>query len=170
MDNFLILILVVLAGLWFLWTWFNKKPSDDLGISGKLVWVDHGKNTKPFFNQEYRVLGKPDLMYKISRGILAVEYKGRSNNIYDSDIVQGLTASLAARGEGYQVARLLVRTDNNERYIDLPKSDRDLYKLVSNHVEIVRKAKQGRDLPANPGYYKCLHCAYTNSCGKKITY
>lgn len=167
MDSMLIVGLGGLVGLWLLWVWFSKKPSDGLGIPGKLVWVDRGKSTKPFFNQEFRVLGKPDLMYRLKRGILAVEYKGRKSNIYDSDIVQGLTASLAARGEGYKVTRLLVRTDNTKRYIDLPSSDKGLHNLVSNYIEIVRKAKKGGALPAIPEYYKCLNCAYSDSCAKK---
>jgi CRISPR/Cas system-associated exonuclease Cas4 (RecB family) len=167
MDSRLMVGLIALVAVWFLWTWFRKKPSDELGIPGKLVWVDRGKSTKPFFNQEYRVLGKPDLIYKLKRGILAVEYKGRKSNIYDSDIVQGLTASLAARGEGYKVTRLLVKTDNTERYIDLPSSDNGLYKQVSKYIEIVRKAKRGQSLPSIPNHFKCENCAYSFSCKKK---
>lgn len=166
MDKF-ILGLLIFAGLVIAWRWFNRGASDNLGIKGKLVWVDHGKNTKPFFNSDYRVLGKPDLMYRVNDGILAVEYKGRKSNIYNSDIAQGLTASLAARGDGYKVTQLLVKTDNTEKYINLPKSDKGLYELIAKHVETVRQAKFGKVLPANPSFYKCLHCAYSQSCQRK---
>lgn len=155
-----------LIAIWVIWVWL-RKPSDQLGIKGELIWVDRGKDTKPFFNHYYKVLGKPDLMYKVDGGILAVEYKGRKNNIYDSDIVQGLTACLAARGQGYNVSRLLVKTDGSERSIDLPKSDKALYNKVSTQVELVRKAKLGQRLPAQPARFKCDHCAYTEACDKR---
>ena len=167
MNNMFIVGAIALFVLWLLWAFIKKKPSDDLGIPGKLIWVDQGKNTKPFFNKEFRVLGKPDLMYRIEGGILAVEYKSRNRNIYESDIVQGLTASLAARGEGYAISQLLVRTDNSESYIDLPNLDKDLYNLVSKYVDIVRKAKQGENLPSSPSHFKCFNCAYSISCKKK---
>lgn len=167
MDSLHVIGLMGLIGIWLIWTWFSGGQKDELGIAGELVWIDRGKNTKPFFNREYRIFGKPDLMYQIKNGILAVEYKGRKNNIYKADIIQGMTASLAARGQGYKVNRLLVRTDGSERYIDLPSSDRALYKLVSENIEIVREAKRGKALSANPAYYKCLNCAYSDACTKK---
>jgi len=56
--------------------WLNFRGSDDnnLGIKGKLVWTDHGRQTKPFFNRTFEVFGKPDLMYRTKNGILAVEF------------------------------------------------------------------------------------------------
>lgn len=162
--DIIIIISVVIFAIWLLSRFLDRDSVDDLGIKGKLVWVDQGKSTKPFFNNEWRVLGKPDLMYKIDNGILAVEYKSRENNIYGSDVVQGLTASLAARGDGYKVIRLLVKTDNSEKYIDLPKSDKSLFKMISKYVDIVRMAKMGKGLPASPERYKCLNCAYSQSC------
>ena len=166
MDK-LLLGLLVLAGIAIAWRWFTRRTSDDLGIKGKLVWVDRGKRTKPFFNNKWRVLGKPDLMYRVANGILAVEYKSRKRTIFGSDIVQGLTASLAARGEGFNVTQLLVKTDHAEKYISLPKGDEDLHVLIAEHVQIVRQAKAGKVLPANPSYYKCIHCAYSQSCQRK---
>lgn len=153
--------------LWLLWERFFKRGHNELGIEGKLVWIDKGKHTKPFFNQEYRVLGKPDLMYRNNAGIMAVEYKSRNANIYESDIIQGLTASLAARGNGFNVQSLLIKTDKNERFMRLPRSDNELFRMVQKQVSTVRKAKSGASLPSNPHYYKCLHCAYSESCTKK---
>lgn len=141
---------------------FVKK--NKLGIEGKLVWTDEGRQTKPFFNNDYGVLGKPDLMYKIKGGILAVEYKSRKGEIYESDIVQTKCASLAARGSGYKVIRFLVITSTQKQYYDLPRSDKALYKEIEPYIVYTRQAKSGSKLPATPGLYKCKSCAFNYKC------
>jgi CRISPR/Cas system-associated exonuclease Cas4 (RecB family) len=135
-----------------------------LGIRGELIWVDRGKETKPFFNSEYRVLGKPDLMYKIRSGILAVEYKGRHGNIYQSDIFQAKTAALAARGSGYNVTKLLIKTDKYQRYVKLPKANKDLFKNIERFVNIARSASIGNKMKALPKKIKCRYCAFNYKC------
>lgn len=166
MDNMWMILFVAIAIIWLVSALLRKGPSDELGIDGELIWVDRGKDTKPFFNHAYRVLGKPDLMYKVDGGILAVEYKSRKRKIYSSDVVQGLTACLAARGQGYKVTSLLIKTDQSDHRIELPKSDKQLYKKVEAHVEMARQAKQGKRLPAQPSQFKCQYCAYTEVCDK----
>ena len=166
MDNILMILFVAIAIIWLARALFRKAPSDELGIDGELIWVDRGKDTKPFFNHTYRVLGKPDLMYRVDGGILAVEYKSRKRSIYNSDVIQGLTACLAARGQGHKVSSLLIKTDGSDRRIELPKSDKQLYKKIEANVEMVRAAKQGKQLRALPAKYKCQYCAYTEVCDK----
>lgn len=141
---------------------FSKK--DKLGIDGKLVWTDEGRKTKPFFNNVYDVFGKPDLMYKIKGGILAVEYKSRKGNIYESDIVQTKCAALAARENGYKVIKFLVITATRRQYFDLPRSDKALYKEIEPYVVYTRQSKTGYKLPATPGRFKCKCCAFNYKC------
>jgi CRISPR/Cas system-associated exonuclease Cas4 (RecB family) len=141
---------------------FAKK--DQLGIEGKLIWTDEGHKTKPFFNNVYDVLGKPDLMYKIKGGILAVEYKSRHGKIYESDIVQTRCASLAARGSGYKVIKFLVITGTRKQYFDLPRSDKALYKEIEPYVVYTRQSKIGCKLPATPGRFNCKSCAFNYKC------
>ena len=145
-----------------------RKKKDKLGIPGKLIYVDKGRETKPFFNNRYKVLGKPDLMYKQKIGILAVEYKSRNSNIYESDIVQAKAAALAARGKGFKVNRILVKTKTNEKYITLPLSDRMLYTQIQKYVEIAKTASQGKSQNAHPTRFKCMSCAYVGSCKFKV--
>ncbi|MDG9669613.1 hypothetical protein ONV78_17885 [Hahella sp. CR1] len=145
---------------------YRLKNEDPLGIDGKLVWIDRGRQTKPFFNRSFGVFGKPDLIYRIARGFLAVEYKSRRGVIYESDIVQAKVAALAARGAGYRVTQVLVRTDATERYIDLPASDKELYNEVGIFIEIARQAKAGMKMPAKPNRAKCGACAYKLDCSQ----
>ncbi len=159
-------IVLVVVGFLVL-RWFKPKR-DPLGIDGKLVWVDRGQKTKPFFNKQFRVLGKPDLMYmRASRGVLAVEFKSRTGRIYESDVVQAKTAALAARGEGYRVCRILVKTKGTEQYFDLPSSDAALFKEIQQFVAYTRAAKQGVSLKAFPQRYKCKTCAYSQNCDSR---
>ena len=103
-------------------------------------------------------------MYKQSSGVLAVEYKSRNSNIYESDIVQAKTAALAARGQGYKVNRILIKTKKTEKYITLPISDRVLFSQIKTYVDIVRDARKGKPLNASASHFKCKHCAYANVC------
>ncbi len=170
MDNFLINIvlffvaLIIIKGV--IDSFSGKK--DKLGIKGKLIWVDKGKNTKPFFNHTFQILGKPDLMYKVKGGILAVEYKSRKGRYFLSDIIQTQTAALAARANGYNVTQILVKTATTEKYIDLPKKDHDLYEKIMYFVEQARNAKKGAAVAAEPAKRKCSKCAYSESCFQKV--
>lgn len=142
----------------------SRKKTDKLGIQGKLIFIDKGKSTKPFFNNRYKVLGKPDLMYKQKAGVLAVEYKSRNASIYESDIVQAKAASLAARGAGYKVNRILIKTKKREKYITLPISDRVLHSQIKAYMDMVRDAAKGKALDATASSFKCASCAYVNDC------
>ena len=144
--------------------WRRHGRADALGIAGRLIWVDDGRKTKPFFNSEYQVFGKPDLMYRVNGGVLAVEYKSRNGQIYESDIVQAKCAALSARGDQYRVTKILVKTAQSEKYIALPRSDRELYKEIQSAVSMARRAKQGQTVPCLPDFRKCRACAYRHNC------
>lgn len=163
-SSFTLIILIVL--LWF----FIKPKKNKLGIDGKLIWTDHGKNTKPFFNQEFYIVGKPDLLFKTPKGVLAVEYKSRKKFIYQSDIIQAKTAALCARGHGYKVTRILVKTQTQERYIDLPTNDNELYFQIEKYIHFVRLAKNKQTVPSYPSVKKCKSCAYFTPCNKKVVF
>ena len=159
-------LLFALAGFVFYRLLLSRSDQDEdrLGIKGKFIWIDKGRSTKPFFNTTFQVLGKPDLMYRTGQGVLAVEYKSRKGRIYNSDIAQAKSASLAARGEGYEVSKILIKTERDEQYIDLPKSDRSLFEDIKEYVTLARRAKNGETMPPDPAVKKCISCAYNNSC------
>jgi CRISPR/Cas system-associated exonuclease Cas4 (RecB family) len=165
MIEVIVFFLIALGAVAFLYKWArNTFGKSKLGIDGKLIWTDKGRHTKPFFNARYEVLGKPDLMYRISKGILAVEYKSRKGPIFKSDVAQAKCSALAARGEGYKVVRLLLKTATQEEYIDLPSSDAALYEDIKEDIVTVRHARNGKPMPAKPALHKCRNCAYKNDC------
>jgi len=166
MDNLYVIAgLILLTIIYKFITWNKRNKTGSLDIDGTLIWIDNGQQTKPFFNQKYKILGKPDLLYKMNKGgVLAVEYKHRFKNIYNSDIVQAQCAALAARGEGYNVKTILIKTKNSKKYIELPKSDNRLFDLIQEHIIYARKAKSGEYLHASPNQYKCRDCAYNSNC------
>ena len=99
MIDILLYGLLGLAAAALLYNFIRRiaRSRSDLGIEGKLIWMDKGRSTKPFFNQVFEVLGKPDLMYRVRGGVLAVEYKSRRGPVFKSDVVQAKCAALAAR-------------------------------------------------------------------------
>lgn len=40
------LLIVAFAG--GVWLYARRSDTDNLGIKGKLIWTDHGRQTKPF--------------------------------------------------------------------------------------------------------------------------
>lgn len=160
-----ILIAVAVAIVGFIaWQYLRRGTKNDLGIDGKLIWVDEGRGTKPFFNPEFRVFGKPDLIYQVRGGLIAVEYKSRHGPIFDSDVIQALCAALAARGEGLKVTEVLVKTAAVHKKLVLPRSDKELFAWIKDAVALGRLAKQGKPVPSLPGLRKCRACAYKHDC------
>jgi len=165
MEIFAFLLVVAIIAGYYLSQSENK--NNKTGVPGKLVWMDKGRHTKPFFNNTYHVFGKPDLIYKYKGQFIAVEYKGRKKDIYDSDIIQAMSAALAARGDGYQISDIVIKTDSTKKRIQLPKPDRALHQLIESNVALVRRAKRGDRMPASPSYHKCRSCAYEHRCTDK---
>lgn len=142
-----------------------KTPTDpDLG---KLLWVDEGKQTKPFFNKQFKVFGKPDAIYNDNGSVTAVEFKSRKGPIYVSDAAQAATAALAARGDGYKITQVVIKTKTETANIPLPKSDLELYDTLKESVEIARSAKKGCTMCGDPEDSKCIACAYKASCSDR---
>lgn len=164
MIHELLILVAVVAVLIIVWRQRRTNVVDELGIEGDLIWIDEGRHTKPLFNGMFKVFGKPDAMYRTRTGVLAVEYKSRNGPVFDSDIVQAKCAALAARGEGYRVVDILVKTELTQRHIRLPKSDGALYKDIEESVILARRAKLGGAVPSVPAVPKCRSCAYRGDC------
>ena len=141
---------------------------DPLGIEGELIWEDHGPHQAPFYNEELRILGKPDFIYKTPLGICAVEFKQRARKVMPSDIAQVMAAALAARGEGYRVSHVAVVTGSDRYEKALPSNDLDLQAVISQQITIARLAKRGKPQKAAPRRGKCGSCAYTGVCNDAV--
>lgn len=100
-------------------------------------------------------------MYRQKSGVLAVEYKSRKGRVYESDIVQAKTAAPAARGNGHKVVKILIKTSTEERYITLPKRNRQLFNEVKEFIVIARQAKKGVRQNPTPCKFKCRPCPYS---------
>lgn len=157
--------LLTIAAVALIYLFLSKTGNTGgLGIEGKLIWVDRGRSTKPFFNREFEVSGKPDLMYRTREGVLAVEYKSRRGPVFESDIVQAKCAGLAARSNGYPVTQLLVKTATVDEYIDLPSNDNALFDEIKEYVILSRQAKSGVRMQPKPNVGKCRGCAFKYDC------
>ena len=166
MIDILLYGLLGLAAAALLYNFIRRiaRSRSDLGIEGKLIWMDKGRSTKPFFNQVFEVLGKPDLMYRVRGGVLAVEYKSRNGPVFDSDVTQAFCAALAARGEGYRVTQVLIKTSAVQKMFKLPTSDKALFDRIQPAVFNARQAKFGYAVPSRPEIKKCRSCGFRGDC------
>lgn len=143
----------------------TKKPSHP--ELGELIWVDESKNTKPFFNKTFKIFGKPDAMYAKGGKVTAVEFKSRKGKIHDSDMWQAMAAALAARGEGYKIKKVRIKTITHSLDIEVPKSESEHYQFLKVCHEAALNAKKGYSSKALPEVNKCAHCAYYSVCTEK---
>lgn len=161
-------IAILIAILIIYWARTRNPGFAKLGIEGRLIWIDRGRKTGTLYNRTYGVSGKPDFIFRQRSGLLGVEYKSRRGPVYESDIVQAKVAALAARGEGYAIASILIKTASMEKWIDLPPSDSNLYKDIESFVELVRRGKMGAPLKAKPTVGKCRSCGYRLPCTERM--
>ena len=158
-DPLTILSLVSLATLTAVYAYSQLKEKE-----GQLIFLDNDDNPRTFRNYAFYVTGRPDAMYQTKTGIIAEEYKSRNGPIYKSDVLQAKCAALPARGEGYRVTEILVRTNNTSQRYRLPNDDRALYSEIREYIELARRAKSGDSVPAKPSQNKCRGCAYGQAC------
>lgn len=128
------------------------------------VWIDEGRQTKPFYSKQYNLAGKPDAIMRKGSTLYSVEYKSRKQNIYDSDVIQLKAASLLAREQGYNVRYGLIKTQEKEYRVDFG-TNQALYKELKQYIALASDIDRGKDVPAKPHKFKCQYCAYKSDCG-----
>lgn len=164
MIHELLIVVAVAAVLVVVWRQRHVRFVDELGIEGDLIWIDDGRHTKPFFNGAFKVFGKPDALYRTRAGVVAVEYKSRNGPVFDSDVTQAFCAALAARGEGYRVTQVLIKTSAVQKSFKLPTSDKALFDRIQPAVFNARQAKFGYAVPSRPEIKKCRGCGFRGDC------
>lgn len=163
----LILVFIVLSIL--LRTLLNKYRR----FVGKVdnLYIDKGRSTPVLYSKTYHLSGKPDAIIRDQYGDIAcVEYKSRTANIYESDIVQVKAASLIARENGYNVKYAIVKTRQQSHRIALPRKDSDLYHQIKSYIAIVQDARNNQPVPAIAHPIKCRYCGYKARCPSSAAY
>lgn len=164
MFHELLIFIAVVAVLVIVWRRRRNSLVDELGIEGDLIWIDDGRQTKPFFNGAFKVFGKPDALYRTRTGVLSVEYKSRNGPVFESDVTQAFCAALAARGDGYRVNQVLIKTSAIQEVFKLPSSDKALFDRIQPAVVHARQAKFGHAVPSRPELKKCRSCGFRGDC------
>ena len=129
----------------------------------KTLWTDEGRDTKPFFNANFSVLGKPDAIIKQGSKVIAVEYKSRRAPVFEANKVQAKVAALAARMT-YAINHIEVRTERQTIQERLPKSQKALFAAVEPFVAHARDIKAGHSAAPKPEPRKCTTCAFNHAC------
>ncbi|ASK79761.1 hypothetical protein CF386_12015 [Paraphotobacterium marinum] len=77
---------------------FRKK--NIFGLQGKLVYLDEGKKSKTFVNHKFKIIAKPDFIFKHWWGqFYMIEHKESYREPSRADIVQVKAALIAVRSE-----------------------------------------------------------------------
>ena len=139
---------VILAGLWLAVFVRNKfkyprgKTKSPLGLPGKIIYADKGKNSEIFSSRKYNLVAKPDFVLKLKTGEYAlVEYKGRdSDNVYASDIVQAKASVLAVRDK-YPIELAFVVTGSG-KCVQVPLgSSEEVHNSIKFALDEARRRK-----------------------------
>ena len=134
----------------------RRRPANPLGIPGKVIYADDGRDSKLFINHQYGVCGKPDFILQLPNGQNAsVEYKDRASKIYLSDIVQVKVAALAVRSH-MPLQKAYVVTRGGAEEIPLHSDNQKLHAEVQEYIEMARRVKNGETL--------CVFTASTSQC------
>ncbi|KZX57937.1 hypothetical protein A3709_20140 [Halioglobus sp. HI00S01] len=158
---FLLLFLLFVA-LYLLVRCFSR---DRLGLMGFVIWADTA-DKKAFFNTKYKILGKPDFIYRMPpffRPVI-VELKSRSGPVYDSDIAQVTAACLAARGSGIIATKAVIITRTSRMVITLPRSQKKLHSRIRQHANTIRSIKASGISCRTDDKRKCAGCGFRKTC------
>lgn len=157
--------LVLLAIGFLAYRWFNKQGSP-IGVAGDLVYADQGRNSTLFVSDRYGIKAKPDFIIRLPNGNNAIaEYKSRSNNVYQSDIVQVKASALAVRAH-MPLQQAFVVLKNRRQEIPLPKDDEELYREIECHVKWAREIKTQKALimVGCKNRNQCNNCSIRHNC------
>jgi CRISPR/Cas system-associated exonuclease Cas4 (RecB family) len=141
----------------------GNKNRFNLKEAGHILWKDSDHETA-FYNHQFKIYGKPDLLIESEKGICAVEYKSSPRRIYDTDLIQVYSAALAVRGEGIDVRWVCIKTAACEQVLALPQDDHALYEKIQVHVDQARRALAGQSCPPTQFKAKCYRCSMGNHC------
>lgn len=76
---------------------FLPYPMTQYGFRGKLLYADDSLDRRTFFNKEFGVSAKPDLVYRLNSGAVCVlEIKSR-HKVIESDVAQLAVGIVAVR-------------------------------------------------------------------------
>lgn len=162
-------IIVIIAVLIF---WPKAEVGEDLfGFKGIALYVDTDKEAKVFVNHKYKIVAKPDFIFKTS-GVLPkyilVERKSGFREPADYDISQVMASVIAARTVYPKINHAILSTKKGNYPIDVNCSNAKLFKMIKRQHNLVQDAYQGKvinETCASPE--KCRTCATRYNCQLK---
>lgn len=134
-------------------------------VGAELVFVEK----KFFINAPFRVIGKPDQVYKRVDGkYVPVEYKTRGKpQVYETDVAQLSLQAWVLRRAGMFTAEdafVVISNKASGRREAVPVRLRDdawCEALIRRHIDVV----SGKVAPTRSGGSKCRSCGHAGRCG-----
>jgi len=161
-----IILIVILYFFKRIYGWlFSSYKETAFGFRGTLVYADCGRKSRSFTNKIFGLSAKPDFIYKTSSDeFTLVEYKGRTKQVYPSDIAQTIASVIAARTK-YNIQKAFVHTDTFRKEIDVNKPDHVLYEEIESLVDMTRQIQNKQEVTkCFPQHVKCQTCSMSTHC------
>ncbi|MCF6767597.1 Dna2/Cas4 domain-containing protein [Thiotrichales bacterium 19S11-10] len=122
---------------------------------------------KIFSCMDHRVRAKPDFLYELSDGSIAiVEYKSRKKGVMPSDVSQLIATAIAVKGHyKNQVKKGYILTGRGSyKEVNLDMSSHRLVKSIEYQIRAVRDIIRGKEPKLTPNPNKCQNCGFRHIC------
>jgi len=162
--------LLLIAFLFFI---LSRILAHRSGISaGRIIYSDHGqwqKTSKPLYDAEVGLTGKPDYLIQQDGKLIPAEVKSSyaPRSPYDSHIMQLAAYCLLVECEfGERPPFGLLRYRNRTYKIPFtPKLEARLLELITT----IRRAKELEDIPrSHHSKARCARCGFRNTCNQRL--
>ncbi|PSU31679.1 hypothetical protein [Photobacterium lutimaris] len=148
---------------------FLPYPVTQYGFRGKLLYADDSLERRTFFNKEFGVSAKPDLVYRLNSGATCVlEIKSR-HKVIESDVAQ-LAVGIVAVRTRYPATKGAIVLGNGKVYWQRKAgwSSSKIMRHYKRSVTLARKIKarpKNSKIPCKP-LAECRQqkCPYIGKC------
>lgn len=168
--TWVILLLILAAGLWLLSIWLRRQtglPGGEIISSDMHMWG--APVEKPLFDGSLGITGKPDYLIRKGSEIIPVEVKSSRppRAPYDAHIFQLslyclLVEKVYQHTPGYGLIHYPGRT------FSVPFTN-ELRESTLNLVSQMHRQENGKNIPrSHTDSWKCASCGYKDVCDQKI--
>lgn len=163
--------ILILIGSFFVFIIFFKifRKKNIFGLQGKLVYLDEGKKSKTFVNHKFKIIAKPDFIFKHWWGqFYMIEHKESYREPSRADIVQVKAALIAVRSEIPSLKKVYISTKKGLYRYNFKKSSRRVFKEISIYHKLTTQVYNGDyvDIICDDKNV-CLKCPVKKNCELK---
>lgn len=137
----------------------------------RILWSKHilfkdEANSRAFFDKEYAISGKPDRITRHKGKVYSIEYKSRGKGIYKRDIIEAISAAIAAYDAVGGVDFVLIYNSSHQHKLIKVRSKSKLFALVKAYAHAAVRIKYEPSYRPKKKLGNCPVCPYSETCKK----